>query len=165
MTPELNRLTVLPRELGQLMFITDLDPLPLIGPTEAAQLLNLARHTLACYRHLGDGPAYYKFGRWIRYAPEDLRRWHDGAAALRGLAQNGSESEVLRLVTPAIAAQFLTVTLPCLRNYRLEGVGPRYLRYSNRIYYPVHELLAWAEGRRYPAGASIRRARQGCRNS
>ena len=70
---------------------------------------------------LGDGPPYYKFGRWIRYAREDLRRWRDDlpAAAIRPTTK--SEPEGMLLVTPATAARFLTVTLPCLRNYRLEG--------------------------------------------
>lgn len=160
MIPEPNRLSLLPRELGPLTFVADLKPLPLIGPTEAARFLDVARHTLACYRCLDDGPAYYKFGRWIRYAPDDLRYWRDGPTASRRRTRAEPETGEMRLVTPALAARFLTVTLPCLCSYRVDGVGPKYLRYANRIYYPVHELRAWAESRRHAAGGNVRRASQ-----
>lgn len=163
MTAEPNRLIVLPRDLGPLIFVADLEPLPLVDPTEAAAILGIARHTLACYRHLGDGPPFYKFGRWIRYARDDLRRWRDGTGSKSGLPSDEGRTEGLRLVAPAIAARFLTVTIPCLRNYRLEGSGPAYLRYSNRIHYPVAELLAWAERHRQGANWTVRRPTQASR--
>ena len=156
MTAEPNRLALVPNELGPLRFVTDFEPLPLVGPTEAARFLNVARHTLACYRCLGDGPPYYKFGRWIRYAREDLRQWRDGIPALRGFALAEPESECVWLVVPAVAARVLTITLSCLSNYRIKGIGPRYLRYSNRIHYPVHELRSWAERQRHPDGEQLR---------
>lgn len=60
--------------LGRLIFLPDLAPLPLVDPTEAARYLGIRRHSLACYRSLGEGPPYYKSGRWIRYEETDLRR-------------------------------------------------------------------------------------------
>lgn len=162
MTFEPNRLTQIPRDRGPLTFIADLDPLPLVGPTEAAKLVDVARHTLACYRHLGDGPAYYKFGRWIRYSPDDLRKWRDGPCVSRLRRAVEQDHGEFQLATPALAAAFLTVTLPCLRSYRVDGVGPMYIRYGNRIYYPVEDLRAWAESHRHDVG-SFRRPTQSSR--
>lgn len=152
MTAEPNRLALVPRELGRLTFVRDLEPLPLIDPTEAAQFLDVERHTLACYRSLGEGPPFYKFGRWIRYAREDLRHWRDASFGLAIFPVEDSEPEGMLLVAPVTAARYLTVTLPCMRNYRIEGTGPRYLRFGRRIHYPVHELRVWAESQRHSAG-------------
>ncbi|MFG1244594.1 DNA-binding protein [Xanthobacter versatilis] len=44
--------------------------------TEAvACYLALEAHTLECYRSLGGGPVYHKFGKWVRYAVDDLDSW------------------------------------------------------------------------------------------
>jgi hypothetical protein len=58
MTAEPNLVQLKPAELGPLVFMAELEPLPLADPTAAARFLGIGRHTLACYRSLGDGPAY-----------------------------------------------------------------------------------------------------------
>jgi hypothetical protein len=55
----------------------------------------------------------------------------------------------MALVSPDIAARYLSVTRACLSNYRLEGHGPRYCRFGRRIYYPVGDLARWARGQRH----------------
>jgi hypothetical protein len=40
--------------------------------TEAAAMLGLHPQTLRNMRCKGEGPAYYKIGRAVRYLPEDL---------------------------------------------------------------------------------------------
>lgn len=147
MTAEVDRLLLSPAALGRLSFLADLQPLPLVDPTQAAEFLGVRRHTLACYRSLGEGPPYYKFGRWIRYARSDLRGWKAGIAPLP-VALAGCDESSMQLVSPAVAARCLTVTRSCLANYRLEGLGPRYCRLGRRIHYPVEELHRWAEQQR-----------------
>lgn len=62
-------------QLNGAISLNDVQPLRLVTPTLAAKYLTITRHSLACYRNLGGGPAYYKFGRWIRYSIEDLDEW------------------------------------------------------------------------------------------
>ena len=150
MTIEPNLLMLESATLGRLTFLSQLAPLPLVDPTTAAQFLKVRRHTLACYRSLGDGPAYYKFGRWIRYALADLNAWADLSPS-----RNPIPSLVLQypahpagLVDTPTAAHFLTVTRHCLSSYRETGDGPQPCRFGRRIYYPVHELLSWAQSQR-----------------
>lgn len=44
---------------------------------EAAAHLGLAASTLEKLRVYGDGPAYFKVGRSVRYRPSDLDEWLD----------------------------------------------------------------------------------------
>jgi hypothetical protein len=154
MTAEPSLQCLSPRALGPLTFLADLDPLPLVEPTEAARFLGIERHSLACYRSLDDGPPYYKFGRWIRYARADLASWRD-RMPITDIA-HALEPRGAGLVSPALAARYLTVTKSCLANYRLEGVGPRYCRLGRSVQYPVDELQHWAQRQRHLAGAMSR---------
>lgn len=147
MTSDPSLIIPVPPAPGRIEFLTELDPLPLIDPTAAAQYLGVRRHTLACYRSLGEGPAYYKFGRWIRYSKADLEAWRNDVDALP-FPSEAADVGTLRLVAPALAARFLTVTRPCLANYRLEGIGPRYCRFRRCLHYPVGELHRWAARQR-----------------
>ena len=140
---------------SRITFLPTLEPLPLVDPTEAARFLNVRRHTLACYRNLDQGPVYYKFGRWIRYAWADLQRHAGNArcAVIWGcpeLENAGRTGELLLVDTPT-AARFLTLTRFCFYNYRVEGGGPRFCRFGRRVHYPVDELLRWAEQQRRQA--------------
>jgi hypothetical protein len=126
------------------------DPLPLIDPSAAARFLGLKRHTLACYRSLGEGPAYYRFGRWIRYASADLQSWH---SAVPNVTPAWSRlvidpAHALTLVDTEAAARFLTITTDCLKNYRKIDTGPRTRRLGRRVYYAVADLCRWAEAQR-----------------
>jgi hypothetical protein len=75
MPRDVDRRSPTPEELSRAVFIDEVEPLLLVGPTAAAKFLTIKRHTLACYRHAGGGPPYFKFGRWIRYSVDDLREW------------------------------------------------------------------------------------------
>jgi len=131
---------------GGIVFGASVDPLPLIDPTVAATRLGLKRHTLACYRNLGDGPAYYRFGRAIRYALADLDAWstRTGAIGVCSMRQN----EDLLLVDTTNAARFLTTSIDYLKYHRAVGGGPSYRRHARRVYYAVGNLRAWAEAQR-----------------
>ncbi|MEO5492888.1 MAG: helix-turn-helix domain-containing protein [Sphingomonas sp.] len=150
MTAELHSFSQPLQGQPRFLFVDGLEPLELLDPTEAARMLNLARHTLACYRNLGNGPTYYKFGRWVRYAGSDLRSW-SGLAELQqnDLAapeQDGDSPTVM--VDTAAAARYLTISRFCLRNYRIEGGGPRYHRLGRRVHYAAENLRRWAIAQR-----------------
>ncbi|HEY5239262.1 MAG TPA: hypothetical protein VIJ62_12835 [Rhizomicrobium sp.] len=53
----------------------DADRIRLIPAGAAAQYMSLTLHTLKLLRHTDSGPAYYKFGSWVRYAVRDLDAW------------------------------------------------------------------------------------------
>jgi hypothetical protein len=156
MTAEPDRLRIKPGELGHITFIRELVPLWLAEPTEAARFLGVKRHSLACYRSLGEGPPYYKFGRWIRYAWADLRHYREGAAALTMEPSDTGRND-MALASPELAARYLGVTRACLSNYRIEGQGPRYCRLGRRILYPVGELRSWASQQYRPTAPPHRR--------
>jgi hypothetical protein len=130
------------------LFGLEADPLPLVDPTAAAKFLGVARHSLACYRNCGGGPAYYKFGRWIRYSLDDLAAWKTRQERLMGYRGFNVDAPPRALLDYAAAAQFLTVTRFCLYNYRDGGGGPPVRRFGRRVYYAVEDLLEWAEAQR-----------------
>ena len=138
---------------ARLLFVDTLEPLPLLDPTGAAKMLQVKRHTLACYRNLGVGPPFYKFGRWIRYALNDLQQWlgvtPDDSASWQPKIEREALPGTLLLLNVTAAARFLTVTSFCLTNYRAEGVGPRYCRFGRTVHYPVDELRRWARKQRH----------------
>lgn len=47
----------------------------LLSPDEAARFLGLSTGTLANLRCRGDGPAFHKVARFVRYDPRDLSNW------------------------------------------------------------------------------------------
>uniref|UniRef100_UPI00346043C2 helix-turn-helix domain-containing protein n=1 Tax=Phenylobacterium montanum TaxID=2823693 RepID=UPI00346043C2 len=49
--------------------------MPFVDTTAAARYLALSPHSLECYRSVGGGPAFYKFGKHVRYAVSDLDAW------------------------------------------------------------------------------------------
>lgn len=153
MTADPGTMRFVPGTFARIRFLNTLDPLPLVDPTDAARFLNVKRHTLACYRSLGEGPCYYKFGRWIRYAWADLLRHRrvqsedDAAGIMPVLGETPGKNELL-LVDSNAAACFLTLTRFCLNNYRQVGDGPPFCRLGRRIHYPVDGLRRWAAGQR-----------------
>lgn len=44
-----------------------------LTPQQAAQALGIEENTLRNWRHLGQGPAFYKIGRRVNYAENDLQ--------------------------------------------------------------------------------------------
>lgn len=149
-------MTADPNSAPRILFVRALDPLPLIDPTAAARHLKVRRHTLACYRSLGAGPAYYKLGRWIRYTPADLDKWAGlpFAPEMQSPLSTDGRSCPVRLVDSPTAAHFLTVTRYCLENYREIGSGPRPLRLGRRIYYSIDELRHWVAAQRHQGALS-----------
>lgn len=51
---------------------------------EASQYLNVPIGTLAYWRHLGEGPAYFKLGRRVLYRPSDLDAFCEASASNTG---------------------------------------------------------------------------------
>lgn len=64
-----------PDILRRAKFVDDAGPIRFVDTEAAARYLALEAHTLECYRSRGDGPAYHKFGKWVRYAVDDLDAW------------------------------------------------------------------------------------------
>ena len=43
--------------------------------------LGIPVNTLYQWRYLGNGPRSYKVGRWVRYDPDEVRKWLSEQAA------------------------------------------------------------------------------------
>lgn len=61
--------------LRRARFVEDAGPIRFVDTEAAARYLALEGHTLECYRSLGGGPIFHKFGKWVRYAVDDLDVW------------------------------------------------------------------------------------------
>ena len=55
--------------------VDDTGLIPFVDTEAAARYLALSPHSLECYRSLGGGPPFYKFGKFIRYSVPDLEAW------------------------------------------------------------------------------------------
>jgi hypothetical protein len=55
--------------------VDDTGLIPFVDTEAAARYLALSPHSLECYRSLGGGPPFYKFGKFVRYAVPDLEAW------------------------------------------------------------------------------------------
>lgn len=55
--------------------VTDTGKIQFVDTEAAARYLSLTPHSFECYRSLGGGPPFYKFGRFVRYAVSDLQAW------------------------------------------------------------------------------------------
>jgi hypothetical protein len=64
-----------PDILRRARFVKEAGPIRFVDTEAAARYLALSAHTLECYRSLDTGPAYHRFGKWVRYAVEDLDAW------------------------------------------------------------------------------------------
>lgn len=53
----------------------DTGKIPFVDTEAAARYLALSLHSLECYRLLGGGPPFYKFGKFVRYSIIDLEAW------------------------------------------------------------------------------------------
>ncbi len=58
--------------------VDDTGLIPFVDTEAAARYLALTPHSLECYRSLGGGPPFYKFGKFVRYAVPDLQAWAAG---------------------------------------------------------------------------------------
>ncbi|MFZ2869102.1 helix-turn-helix domain-containing protein [Zavarzinia sp.] len=75
--------------INRIVFSRDAGPIRFVDTEAAARYLSLEAHTLECYRSLGDGPAFYKFGRYVRYAVSDLDAWAEHCRKEPARAANG----------------------------------------------------------------------------
>ena len=57
------------------VMVEDTGKVPFVDTEAAARYLALSPHSLECYRSLGGGPPFYKFGKFVRYAVADLEAW------------------------------------------------------------------------------------------
>lgn len=57
------------------VMVDDTGKIPFVDTEAAARYLALSPHSLECYRSLGGGPPFYKFGKFVRYAVADLVAW------------------------------------------------------------------------------------------
>jgi hypothetical protein len=64
-----------PDILRRARFVDDAGPIRFVDTEAAARYLALEAHTLECYRSLVGGPIFHKFGKWVRYAVDDLDAW------------------------------------------------------------------------------------------
>ena len=55
--------------------VDDTGLIPFVDTQAAARYLALSPHSLECYRSFGGGPPFYKFGKFVRYAVQDLEAW------------------------------------------------------------------------------------------
>lgn len=82
-----------PDILRRAKFVADAGPIRFVDTEAAARYLALEAHTLECYRSLGGGPAYHKFGKWVRYAVGVLDAW--AASCRRSTAASPEAPRVL----------------------------------------------------------------------
>lgn len=61
--------------LKRAVIVDDTGKIPFVDTEAAARYLALSPHSLECYRSLGGGPPFYKFGKFVRYAVADLEAW------------------------------------------------------------------------------------------
>jgi len=61
--------------LTRSVLVNEAGPIRFVDTEAAAKYLALDSYTLECYRSLDNGPAFYKFGRYVRYAVSDLDAW------------------------------------------------------------------------------------------
>lgn len=61
--------------LARAVLVAEAGPIRFVDTAAASRYLALDPHTLECYRSIDTGPAFYKFGRYIRYAIADLDAW------------------------------------------------------------------------------------------
>lgn len=68
--------------------VDDTGKIPFVNTEAAARYLALSPHSLECYRSLGGGPSFYKFGKFVRYAVADLEAWAAGCRHTRTAGEN-----------------------------------------------------------------------------
>lgn len=67
--------------------------------------------------------------------------------------QDGGEHQTGMLLTESEVADRLRVSLACLRRWRLERRGPRFLKVGSLVRYPAEELKHWIGS--LPAGGTL----------
>ena len=107
--------------------VEDTGLIPFVDTEAAARYLALSPHPLECYRSLGGGPPFYKFGKFVRYAVSDLEAWAGKRRQERTTGENARVCCRAQAVQPAatscsrISRRFVLIS-PCSRtiNYFLK---------------------------------------------
>ena len=55
--------------------VDDTGLIPFVDTEAAARYLALSPHSLECYRSIGGGSPFFKFGKFVRYAVRVLEAW------------------------------------------------------------------------------------------
>jgi len=79
------------------------------------------------------------------------------------LGGGGGNHIVGLLLTEPEVAERLRVSFACLRRWRLERRGPRFLKVGSLVRYPADELNHWIES--LPAGGTMATTASGGRNA
>ena len=79
-----------------------------------------------------------------------------------GFGSGESNRGAAVLLTEPEVADRLRVSLACLRRWRLERRGPRFLKVGSLVRYPADELNRWIES--LPAGGTVMASASGGRN-
>ena len=79
-----------------------------------------------------------------------------------GLGSGENNRVAVVLLTEPEVADRLRVSLACLRRWRLERRGPRFLKVGSLVRYPADELNRWIES--LPAGGTVMTSASGERN-
>jgi hypothetical protein len=142
-----------PSELAGLAFVSDLEPLPLVKDLEANEILGLRAKEICNHRSRGLGIPFYRLNHSIRYHVFDLNTYieicENSNICPKYPAPHVEEYlEKGLIVTPEVAAKFLTLQVGTLSSFRFYGVGPRYCRLGRYIGYPVDELINWIRASR-----------------
>lgn len=77
--------------MARAVMVDDTGKIPFVDTEAAARFLALSPHSLECYRSLGGGPPFYKFGKFVRYSILDLEVW---AAERRHDKTSGNNARV-----------------------------------------------------------------------
>lgn len=66
---------------------------PLLGATKVARLLGIEEQTLGAWRRRGYGPRWYRVGKKVKYAEEDLRAWLDAQSPELNPSESGGRCD------------------------------------------------------------------------
>jgi excisionase family DNA binding protein len=86
------------------------------------------------------------------------------STAMPPVFRDGAENRMTgMLLTEPEVADRLRVSLACLRRWRLERRGPRFVKVGSLVRYPAEELNHWIES--LPTGGTLATAASGGRNA
>lgn len=54
--------------------------------------------------------------------------------------------EADRLIPASALPQYLGVSLPTLERWRMQGIGPKFIKAGRRVFYRVNDVRTWIAG-------------------
>ena len=128
-----------------------------ITPEEVSERFKVSEKTLANWRSQEEGPTYFKFGNKIRYSTERLKKYFksknpeldpEQEEAVNSYAEIELDPEPNHIegyLSPRELGQKFKLTRQTLANWRSQGKGPEYEKFSNKVYYPISAVDKWVE--------------------